>query len=41
MKNDDALFLEWLADRLVFVYGESKNVDFVLKLLRLAKELKS
>lgn len=25
-------FLDWLADRLVFVYGESENVDFVRRL---------
>jgi hypothetical protein len=29
-------FLDWLADRLVHVYGESPNVDFVLKLRELA-----
>jgi hypothetical protein len=26
------VFLSWLADRLVFVYKESENVDFVLRL---------
>lgn len=37
----DAEFLNWVADRLVHVYGESENVDFVLKLRRLAKEVRS
>jgi|KBSSwiStaDraftv2_1062776.scaffolds.fasta_scaffold3307523_1 hypothetical protein len=27
-----SVFLRWLADRLVFVYGESENVDFVRRL---------
>lgn len=34
MKDDD--FLNWVADRLVHVYGESENVDFVLKLRQIA-----
>jgi hypothetical protein len=29
-------FLNWVADRLVHVYGESPNVDFVLKLRQIA-----
>jgi hypothetical protein len=29
---DDRTFLNWLADRLVHVYGESPNTDFVLRL---------
>lgn len=33
-------FLNWLADRLVHLYGESDNVDFVLKLRELAKSPK-
>lgn len=33
----DSEFLNWLADRLVHVYGESENVDFVLKVRRLAQ----
>ena len=28
----DYAFLEWLRDRLVFVYGESPHADFVLRL---------
>ena len=31
-------FLEWIADRLVNVYGESDNVDFVLSLRLRAKQ---
>lgn len=30
-------FLDWVADRLVFVYGENPNVDFVLSLRERAK----
>ena len=30
-------FLDWLSDRLVNVYGESENVDFVLSLRERAK----
>jgi len=30
-------FLEWIADRLVHVYGESLNADFVLSLRKRAK----
>ena len=36
-KSKDSEFLNWLADRLVHVYGESPNVDFVLKLREIAK----
>lgn len=32
----DRDFLLWLADRFVFVYGESENVDFVQKVRRIA-----
>ena len=32
----DGEFLSWVADRLVSVYGESPNVDFVLRLRRMA-----
>lgn len=37
----DALFLGWLADRLVHVYSESENVDFVLATRRIAARLAS
>jgi len=37
-KQYDADFIDWLADRLVYVYGEPDNVDFVLKCRRLAEE---
>lgn len=36
-KTADSEFLNWVADRLVHVYHESENVDFVLKLRELAK----
>lgn len=32
----DAEFLRWMADRLVHVYGESPNVDFVQHLREIA-----
>jgi hypothetical protein len=32
----DKEFLSWIADRLVYVYRESPNVDFVQKLRRIA-----
>jgi hypothetical protein len=35
----DYKFLEWMADRLVAVYGESPNTDFVQKLRRIADRL--
>lgn len=36
---DDGEFLHWMADRLVNVYGESENVDFVQKLRKMANKL--
>jgi len=30
--EDKVYFLNWIADRIVNVYGESENVDFVIKL---------
>jgi len=32
----DYQFLNWLADRLTHVYGESENVDFVQRLRKMA-----
>jgi hypothetical protein len=37
--TQNAEFLNWVADRLVHHYHEDENVDFVLKLRRLADEL--
>lgn len=37
----DAEFLSWLADRLINVYGESPNVDFVHKLRSVANRLEN
>lgn len=37
--TDDKEFLNWLADRLVNVYNESPNVDFVLKLKQIADNM--
>ena len=33
----DKEFLSWVADRLVHVYGESENVDFVHKLRKISQ----
>jgi hypothetical protein len=33
----DAQFLTWIRDRIVYVYGESPNVDFVLRLGEIAE----
>ena len=33
----DRYFLNWLAERLVHIYGESENVDFVHKLRAIAE----
>jgi hypothetical protein len=30
-------FLDWIADRLVFIHGESPNVDYVLSLRKRAE----
>lgn len=35
---NNSQFLLWLSDRIVNVYGESENIDFVLKLRELASE---
>lgn len=35
----DKEFLEWLIDRLIYVYKESPDVDFVLKLKAITKQI--
>lgn len=41
-RGPDEDFLRWIAERLVNIYGESPNVDFVLRLREMAaKEEKS
>ena len=35
-KGSDKSFLNWLADRLVYIYKESPNTDYVLKLKAIA-----
>jgi hypothetical protein len=35
MSPTDAEFLRWLKDRLIHVYGESPNMDFVQRLGRI------
>jgi hypothetical protein len=37
----DAEVVSWIADRLVYVYGESENVDFVLRLRAIALRLET
>ena len=36
----DKEFLEWLRDRLVYVYNESPNVDFVWRLNEIIEKLR-
>lgn len=40
MKKENPDFLDWMADRLIQVYGERPNVDFVLALRRIAAEMR-
>lgn len=40
-KDPESEFLDWVADRLVHVYKESENIDFVRHLRALAKKLPS
>lgn len=35
----DSEFLSWLRDRLIYVYGESPSVDFVLRLGEIIEKL--
>ena len=35
----DAEFIHWIADRFVYAYGESENVDFVRRLRKIAERL--
>lgn len=39
LPNSDGEFLNWLADRLVYVYKENPRVDFVLALRRIASAI--
>lgn len=32
-------FLQWLHDRIVYVYGESRNTDFVQRLRKVKDEI--
>jgi hypothetical protein len=34
---NDALFLDWVADRLTMVHGDDKNLDFIDRLRRMAR----
>lgn len=36
----DKDFLNWVGDRLVHVYGESENVDFVRRLRKISGAIK-
>lgn len=37
----DAEFLRWLVERLIYVYGENTNTDFVIRLRDLAWSLEA
>ncbi len=37
---NDAEFLDWLADRLIYVYGEGPNVSYVHRLRDMSKQIK-
>lgn len=37
----DKEFLNWIIDRLIHVYGESPNVDFVHRLRKIVKSLEN
>lgn len=41
MKTNDLIHLEWIHNRLIDVYGESRNVDFVIKLREIINEANS
>lgn len=32
----EAAFLHWIADRLVYIHGESESADYILRLRQLA-----
>ena len=38
MKTDDLIYLEWLHNRLIDMYGENRNTDFVITLRRIINE---
>ena len=37
MSEEDRKHLQWIHDRLVYVYGESENVDFLIKMREIIK----
>ena len=39
--NDKVYFLKWLSDRIINVYGENKNADFLLKLHDIINDLEN
>lgn len=36
----DADFIDWIADRMINVYGENEYYDFVIRLRQIAKEMR-
>ena len=39
MKTKEKKHLQWIHDRIVNVYGESENVDFLIKMREIIKNL--
>ena len=39
MKQADKAHLQWIQDRIVVVYGENKNVDFLIKMREIISNL--
>lgn len=40
MTNPDHQHLQWIHDRIVHVYGESENVDFLIRLRAIIADVK-
>ena len=39
MKQTDKAHLQWIHDRIVEVYGENENVDFLIKMREIISKL--
>ena len=40
MSKEDRKHLQWIHDRIVYVYGESENVDFLIKMRKILNQNK-
>lgn len=38
---EDSKHLQWLHDRIINVYGESKNVDFLIRFRKIIKKVET